>query len=64
MATKFRSLCKLEKPEKDYTQRKLECRECRNMKAREYYRSHKEELLEKSREYRQENKDTLHSKVV
>ena len=57
METKTCSLCNQDKLLNEYTQRKKECRECRNKKGREYYKAHKEEIIERKEQYRRAMKN-------
>ena len=58
------TFCNESKPKTEYSQRRKECKECRNKKFRVFYEQHKEEILEKKKEYREANKEKVYGKCT
>ena len=59
METKTCSSCLSQKPLTDYTQRKRECRECRNKKAKEFYIANREKCIIDSQLWKLNNEEKL-----
>ena len=59
METQTCSSCLSQKPLTDYTQRKRECRECRNKKAKEFYIANREKCIIDSQLWKLNNEEKL-----
>ncbi len=59
MDTQICSTCQVEKPMTDYPQRKRQCRECRNKKAKETYKANREYYIAQKQLWKLDNDERL-----